>query len=89
VSGDGVRLRQAGFAFDVDQPEGAVDYIAQVGIFRLRVRIPVKGSQAQPALWVGYTAGGPLIEIRSKARHHTVASLVADVVMLRRVLGGY
>lgn len=82
-------LRQAGFRPEVDQPAGATDYVIPVGIFRLRVRVPNAGSTTSPALWVGFTAGGPLVERPSAVRYATVGRLVDDVVQLRRVFSGH
>ena len=77
-----------GFGFDLNQPEGATDYVHQVGIFHLRARVPVPGSNVEPAWWVGFTAGGPLVSRRSPVRYSSVGQLVDDMVMLRRIFAG-
>lgn len=83
----GKLLRRRGFVTGINQPEGATDYVDVVGVFRLRVRIPHSGTD-RPGLWVGFTAGGPLVERQSLVRHRDVAHLVDDVVLLRRTLSG-
>lgn len=82
-------LRERGFKAKGEQPVGAVDYVVSVGIFRVRVRIPLDGYRTAPALWIGFTAGGPLIENQSYVRYSTAWRAVQDAVILRRVLSGY
>ena len=78
-------LRARGFQYDVDQPAGATDYVVSARVFHVRVRIPVR-SNVQPALWVGFTAGGPLVERQSATRYRDVARLVEDALFITRIL---
>lgn len=84
----GQKLRARGFRYDVDQPAGATDYVLSARVFHVRVRIPVR-STVGPALWVGFTAGGPLVERQSTTRYTSVDRLVADALFLVRILCWY
>lgn len=68
---------------------GATDYVIHAGVFRLRVRVPLPGYKTTPALWVGYTAGGPLVEHKSSMKHKSVQGLVEYAVALMRTLIGH
>lgn len=84
----GQELRARGFHYDVDQPAGATDYVFSGRVFHLRVRLPVK-SDVTPALWVGFTAGGPLVERQSSTRYRNPWRLVEDVLFIARILFGH
>lgn len=81
-------LRDRGFAVRGEQPVGAVDYVGQAGVFRVRVRVPIGDYAARPELWVGFTAGGPLVERRSTVRYADPWPAVQDATILRRILSG-
>lgn len=81
----GQELRARGFKYDVDQPAGATDYVIGGPVFHIRARVPVRSS-VEPALWVGFTAGGPLVERQSATRYRDPGRLVGDALFLARVL---
>lgn len=81
-------LRARGFHYDVDQPAGATDYIIGARVFHVRVRIPVK-SNITPTLWVGFTAGGPLVERQSATLYRDSWRLVEDALFIARMLCWY
>jgi len=85
----GAWLRSHGFKRHDEQPNGATDYVGWVGIFCLRVRVPLERCQTQPALWVGFSVGGPLVERQSTVRYRDSWALVEDAQILRRVFAGH
>lgn len=79
-----------GFDYSLEQPhDDATDYVLMAGVFQVRVRIPLQNSPVEPGLWVGFTAGGPLVERRSTMRYSKLAPLIEDAVMIGRILRGY
>lgn len=82
-------LSRCGFKHHDEQPTGASDYVLRVGVFRLRVRVPLRDQNTTPLLWVGYTAGGPLVERQSTMRFRDGWAVADDAVLLARVLRGY
>lgn len=81
-------LLSSGFKAKGEQPVGATDYVLVAGVFRLRVRIPLDGYETRPALWVGFTAGGPVVEKPSHVQYKSAGKLVEDAIVLRRILHG-
>jgi hypothetical protein len=82
-------LDSRGFRVKGEQPVGATDYIIQAGVFRVRVRLPLEGYESAPALWFGFTAGGPLVERPSYMKYRDVWKAVEDAVILGRILRGH
>jgi hypothetical protein len=79
------------FTYSVDQPDGASDFTLYAGVFQVRVRVPAERSAVPPAMWVGFTAGGPLVERPSHVRYtqKDLVKLVDDAVLIARILRGY
>lgn len=78
-------LRRYGFHAAEDSPVGCRDYVGRAGVFQVRVRVPVAAYDSRPALWVGYTAGGPLVELPSRVRYSDGTQAVEDAAVLMRL----
>lgn len=72
-----------------EQPAGATDYVRHAGVFRVRVRLPIEGCDARPTLWVGFTAGGPLVERQSQMGFATSWRAAQEALLLGRTFQGY
>lgn len=79
-----------GFRPCEQQEPGTSMWILNVGVFRIRVRLPLEEYPTfLPAMWVGWTAGGPLVERRSDYRSKDSNDMVHEAVLLARTMSGH
>ena len=77
-------LSTPGFRKAEEQPDNASDYVGRAGIFRVRVRVPVDHT-VRPVVWVGFTAGAPLVERPSSIRYRDAMHAMDDAAFLLRL----
>lgn len=84
-----IHAKRRGFEYVDTQPDWGADLVRWAGIFRVRVRIPHGDGGTPPGLWVGFAAGGPLVERKSEMQYSDVLRMIDDAATLARVLRGY
>ena len=78
------KLERFGFVSRTPDHVGTHLYVADIGIFRVRVRVPMAEYRVDPVMWIGFTAGGSLVERMSTFKHKGAMDLVDEALALAR-----